>query len=187
MKRIILSVLLMFMFVNVSSAELNGAGLSAEQRAQIQLDIEKMKKAPENTIEKVDEWVTISERVSKIFTTTLVAMAEQASMSVNEFVKTDVGKLAVVGIMYKVAGDKIIGVFGGILWFMIMIPLWFYFAKRILLVDEVQEYEKGVHATGAKKITKYHSLDTIENHAGVVMVVVISILFICICGFFMVF
>jgi len=187
MKQIILSVLLMFMFVNVSSAELNSSGLSAEQIAKFQLDIEQAKLKPVDTIEKVDEWVTISERVSKIFTTTLVAMAEQASMSVNEFVKTDVGKLAVVGIMYKVMGETIIGIVGGTLWFIIMLPLWFYFARRILLVDEVLEFEKGVHETGAKKVIKYHSLNSLEEHAGITVIMIVSLGVICICGFFMVF
>lgn len=62
---------------------------------------------------KVDEWVTIGERVGKI----MGGAAREVGIAVNDFVKTPVGQLTMFLIVWKVMGGMLIHLLGGIIVF----------------------------------------------------------------------
>lgn len=55
-----------------------------------------------------------AERWAKIISTTIKTISKDLSLGVNEFVKTDVGKITMALIVYKVVGDDIKGIVFGI-------------------------------------------------------------------------
>lgn len=62
---------------------------------------------------KVDEWVTLGERIGKI----MGGAAREVGIAVNDFVKTPVGQLTMFLIVWKVMGGMLIHLAGGLIVF----------------------------------------------------------------------
>ena len=75
-------------------------GLSAEQISQLS-DLRK-KTEPDITVEKVEEWATIGEKVG--------GLCKELSIGVNEFIGTTAGKWTVFLIVWKIAGNDFCGI-----------------------------------------------------------------------------
>ena len=60
-----------------------------------------------------------AEKWAKIISTTIRTVSKDLSIGVNEFIKTDVGKITVALIVYKVIGDDIRHIVLGILWWFV--------------------------------------------------------------------
>lgn len=83
-----------------------------------------------------------AEKWAKIISTTIKTISQDLAVSVNEFVKTDVGKITMALIVYKVIGDDIRHIVFGILgWFvtafiLVMSFRHFHGSQRVELKDK---------------------------------------------------
>ena len=115
----------------------------------------------------------------------LSEVAKSIGTTVNELAQTPVGKFMLVMVAYKVMGEGLIGVFGGILWFSTMIPLWiFMFYKLVFSTRRVVE----ITSPNDKSVKR--TIDPVDygGPAGPISVVMMFVMFaICISGFIMVF
>lgn len=99
---------------------------------------------PEATVEKISAYVEIGKGIG----TGLGAAARELGIAVNEFAKSPVGQVTMALIVFKVAGGKILGIVGSVLWFSIMIPMWVFFFNRICMPKTVYE---TFHENGKRK------------------------------------
>ena len=106
--------------------------------------------------------------------------------TVNELAQTPVGIFMLVIVGWKTLGHDLLGVFGGIVWFTIMIPTWILFFRRMIFKD-VKITESMDPTTGklVKRVTDPIKYEDGPGPVAVVMVVVLVL--ICIAGFIMVF
>lgn len=116
----------------------------------------------------------------------LSEVAKSIGTTVNELAQTPVGKFMLIMVAYKVMGDGLIGVLGGAIWFLTMIPLWVYmFHRMVLSTRSVREtYDPTTAKLSKREINPVNWNDA----PGVISVVMMFVmLFICVCGFFMIF
>lgn len=156
MKHFIIASLLAFGLVtgpamagSISTEDMDLRGLSETQKASLVQQIEKFKAdsaATESivTAEKVSEWTMLGKEVASAF----IALAGELGKTVDELLTTTIGKVALALIVYKVAGSDIIGVIGGLLWFVIFVPSWLYFLRKYMIVGTVT---KEYHDNGKLK------------------------------------
>lgn len=115
----------------------------------------------------------------------LSEVAKSIGTTVNELAQTPVGKFMLVMVAYKVMGEDLIGIVGGVVWFSTMIPLWiFMFYKLVFSTRKVVEKfnEAG------KRISQEVSPVDYNGPAGVLSFFMMCFfVLICISGFFMVF
>ena len=96
-----------------------------------------------------------AEKWAKIISTTIKTISQDLAVSVNEFVKTDVGKITMFLIVYKVIGDDIRHIVLGMLgWFMTSLILiisfrHFHGSKKFKIKDD-----KG-NVTDIKYVPKF--------------------------------
>jgi len=116
--------------------------LSAEQQAQFNLDVAKKaaaKKAVPVQAQDLEEWVNLGKSIGVGFAST----AEELGMGVDKLMNTTTGKIAMFLIVWNYVGDQFVGIVGGILWYMIMLPSWMYYFKRWVLVPTYTYHENG--------------------------------------------
>lgn len=121
--------------------------LTATQKAEIISQIAHSKEQNDKfgvgqiptTPEKLRKWAEVGSAVGK----GLVATASELGVEVNEFAKTGVGKLAIVLLIWKVMGSDIIHIVGGIMWFMIALPMWMYYFRKLCIVKDITYNDKG--------------------------------------------
>ncbi len=113
-------------------------GLSEAQKAEIVLQIEKMKssKMPE-TIENAERWAEWGQGIGKAISST----AKELGVAVDEFSRTPVGQITMAVIVYKVIGKEVIRYFGGGILFIVTIIMWVKYFKRVS--EEVTYHENG--------------------------------------------
>ena len=133
----------------ISTEDMDLRGLTESQKASLVQQIEKFKTdsaATESAItaEKVSEYAVIGKDIASAF----IALAGELGKTVDELLNTTIGKVALVLIIYKVAGSDIIGVIGGLLWFVIFVPTWIYFLRKYMIVGTVT---KEYHDNGKLK------------------------------------
>ena len=153
MKKLLLPIILLMFSFNVMAKEVNMSGLTEEQQAQIMLSAAQMKSATDVTPQVAKEWAEVGQAIG----IGLVATATELGMGVDQLMTTTTGKLAVGVIIYKVAGKDIIGIMFGLLWLIILVPVWIYFwatrASRHL--DNYVTYEKGKREDGRTSVKEY--------------------------------
>lgn len=118
MKSLLLAVLLAVSTVTVAaqSTVLDVSKLTPEQRAEIQLQVERTvsKSADPSAISsslrnEASQWADLGKNVG----TALVASAKEVGQSVNEFSQTPVGQITTAIIVYKVIGKEVLGILIG--------------------------------------------------------------------------
>lgn len=131
-------------------------------------------------IESMGEYAELGKK----YGVALSEVAKSIGTTVNELALTPVGKFMLVMVAYKVMGADLIGVFGGITWFMVMIPLWIYMFHRLVLRN------RRIHESTTKEGIVNREIEPIhmDGPAGVVAIVMMFVLaVISICGFIMIF
>lgn len=115
----------------------------------------------------------------------LSEVAKSIGTTVNELAQTPVGKFMLVMVAYRVMGDGVIGVVGGAIWFMTMIPLWVYmFHRMVLSTRRIHESFTPEGKLSKREVQPVNWGAEPGVIAGIMMFVM---LFICVCGFFMIF
>lgn len=116
----------------------------------------------------------------------LSEVAKSIGVTVNELAQTPVGKFMLVMVAYKVMGNDLIGIVGGVVWFSTMIPLWiFIFYKLVFSTRKIVErFNDAGKLISREKLP----LDYTNSNTGVVAFFMgVFMVAICISGFLMVF
>ena len=120
--------------VNVSAV--NQAGfdkLSNEQQAEIISQVTKLQTAPDTptTAAKVDEWVAVGDHIGQA----LGGAAKQLNVAVNEFAKTDVGKMTMMMVIWQYAGSDLmkiaLHIVGGFTVLLVGFPMIIFLVRRV--------------------------------------------------------
>lgn len=160
--------------------QIDTTNLTAEQITALQQQAANARNGtPDQTLENIKAYVEVGKGIGA----GVGQAAKELNIAVNDFAKTPVGIVTVSLIVFKVAGGKIIGVFSGILWFLVWGPLWVYYFNRLGFPKKVEitHHENGKIAT--RVVTPI--LDD-EVYVMRIVAVIVGIL-ISICGFFMLF
>lgn len=168
-----------------SCDELSVSGLTDAQVIQLKAECVKATQSvqsPAETAAQVSEYAAIGMK----YGVAISEVAKSIGTTVNELAFTPVGifMLAIVG--WKVIGGDLLGVVGGSIWFVVMLPFWWIMfgrlvTKRLYLVKETYT-DTGKLATRTK--TPVEWTDTTGVMAAVMIAILIAI---CISGFVMVF
>lgn len=177
---------LMIWIPNIAMASnhvLSVDGLSEQQRAEMALKIAKMKSVPESvTVDQMERYAAIGIQYGKA----IGAAAKELGIAVNDFMDTPAGVLAAVLIVWHIAGETLLGVVGGALWFTTMIPLWVWFFHKLVLrnrAGEITYNEKGKIESKVFDPILWHKSST----GGMAFVMAVILVFICGAGFIMIF
>lgn len=100
---------------------------------------------------KVDEWVTIGERIGKI----MGGAAREVGIAVNDFVKTPVGQLTMFIIVWKIMGGMLIHLLGG---FVVFVSGWTftYILYRRLSDVRIEYHPEAKDWLGRPKVVKVY-------------------------------
>ena len=128
MKRFLIALMMVFTMQAANAVSYNAdvpgwSDLSDTQKAEIKLKAaqaaEAQSKVPVSANE-VQEWVNVGKSIGVGFG----AAAKEIGVGVDELMKSDTGKIAMFLIVWHYIGDQMLGVIGGVLWFLLFIPLW---------------------------------------------------------------
>jgi hypothetical protein len=171
--------LLALLFSTPVFAQVDTSGLSAAQKAEVVLQIEKMK-GEGSSPDRMKQYAEVGTEIG----TAIAATAHQLSVSVTEFASTPVGKWTMFLITWKVMGQALIHVAGGVLWFMFMIPIWFYMYRRVCVIQSVTKSGTGLWGTGLWRTKEVVYRDPDTDY----LATFIAVLFvICVAGAVMIF
>lgn len=143
MKRLIaVAALVLASTAFAGTVEVDTRGLSATQKAELVKQAEAMKaeaKTPLESVEKIDQWVNVGEKVGKM----MGGAAKEVGIQVNEFVKTPVGQMTAFLIIWNYMGSMAVHVFGGLLIFITSFGLLTWFSRRLRTIEIVYDKEAG--------------------------------------------
>jgi len=141
--RSLLLLVSMLLFPGIIGAQsVDTRGLTEEQEAQLALQVAQMKREAQESIfapsmldpQELNEWVDLGKNIGMAVTAT----AKELGVASDTFLQSTTGKITVVLIVWKVIGEDVVDVFGGIaVWLVLMsLILWsfkhFHMSKRVL-------------------------------------------------------
>lgn len=157
MIRIFIVSLLIFLLPSIAFGQVNSidlTDLTQKQKALLVIEAEKMKsKSSEDISANLSEYAEIGQK----YGIALVATAKELGVAADELLDTTVGKVGLILIIWKVAGESLLGLTFGLLWLTIMLPLWIYYFRR--QVPKYANVRYTYHENGKKK-----SKETIPVH-----------------------
>jgi len=123
-------------------------GLTQAQLAELVTQSESMKTESNtsSTIETMSEYAEFG----KAFGSAIAQTANELGVVTNDFITTPAGKISVALIVWKVAGESIAGFIIGIMWFLVLLPIWWTVFKRLglnprwVITEEPQEKGKPI-------------------------------------------
>lgn len=148
---------LLFSVQAFATVEIDTRGLSDAQKAQLVLEADKLRQSQDSAVtdavknaspEDVSKWSQMGKAVAE----TIGATAKELSISVNEFAKTDVGKMTMFLIVYKMVGASVVTFISHIVGAIILSILLIHY-RRGLNVSKV-EYETMHRWYGDKRVVK---------------------------------
>lgn len=141
-------------------------GLTEEQVLQLQLEAAKLRdsRSTEITAEKISEYTLVGEQVAQA----IIAVAKELGKTVDDVLHTTIGKLVVVLVIWKVAGEDIMGFLVAGLWCVTMIPLWTYYFRKFCV-----NYEYEYHANG--KVASKRRHDASDNAVAIFIIAALII------------
>jgi hypothetical protein len=134
------------------------------------------------TVDNMAEYAELGQK----YGVALSEVAKSVGTTVNELAQTPVGRFMLVMVAYRVMGSDLLGIFGSVLWFTTMIPLWVYMFHRMVLgTRSVREtYDPTNSKLSKREIAPVNWGDA----PGVIAIVMMFVmLFICVSGFVMAF
>lgn len=174
---------------DISNAGINLTGLSDSQIAELVLQAESMKEeaaSQTNQVINVEQLNQYAE-FGQAFGSAISQTASEVGQATNEFIQTPAGKIAIMLIVWKIAGEELFGAISGFVWFTVMIPLWIYFWHTTVTKNR-WEYQIRTDAEGKEIVDKIPAPDPLQSRADVASILMmITFMLICISGFVMVF
>lgn len=91
--------------------------------------------------EQMKEWVDLGSSIGK----GMASIVAELGISIDKFMATSAGKIAMGLLIWKVAGEDIVGVLFAVVWFTTMVPIWIYFFRRMGMGMKIEypENDKG--------------------------------------------
>jgi hypothetical protein len=138
--------------------------------------------APSITVDDMGEYAELGKK----YGIALSEVAKSIGTTVNELAQTPVGKFMLIMVAYNVMGEGLIGVFGGAVWFLTMIPLWIYmFHRMVLSTRSVRETYDHTNSKLSNRVI--NPVDWNGPSSVIAIVMMFVMLFICVSGFVMIF
>lgn len=126
--------------------------------------------------QEVKGWVGIGKEIGQAVNESLVAITTQA----NSFAGTGVGKLTVFIVIWKVVGDQVLHVIGGIAFVLIALPIWLWSYRRTCFPKRVLRKETIMPDKSVVKEYATEEPEDMENwrgaHWGAMAVIVVLVL-----------
>lgn len=176
--RLIILLLFLSMPFMVMGQSVRVNGLTDEQQAQMQLMIEQIKNENKKsgilgkdiTNEEIKEYADMGESIAKA----LGSCAKELNIAVNDFANSRVGMIATVLIVWKIAGESMMGFIVGISLFIIGLIVWFYLFRKMCIVKSITYHENGKK----DKVQHYNSND-VEGVRIIMFFAIILLIIIC--------
>lgn len=163
-------IMLIFLLAGTVSA-LDTSGLTNEQKAEIALHVAKQKAQNENmTPKEIQEYADLGESIAKA----LGACANEMGVAVNDFADSKVGMIATILIVWKVAGESIMGYVVGMSLFMVGTCIWLYLFRKMCVVESVTYHDNG-------KINEisYYREGRVDGTRTMMMIVIFILMIVC--------
>ena len=119
-------------------------GLSAEQVKQIQSQVQaaRQNSSPEmSAVSKASE-------IGRMLGASLVATAREVGIAVNDFAKSDVGRIVTVVLVWKYIGHDILGVGVGLMFLLAGVPIGLFIARAAYIDQVNKEYAVATYLWG---------------------------------------
>jgi hypothetical protein len=137
-------------------------------------------KTPSLDVDSMGEYAELGKK----YGIALSEVAKSIGTTVNELAQTPVGKFMLVMVAYRVMGESLIGVLGGVIWFSTMIPIWIYMFHRLVLRNVKTKNYTDSHG---KPVTEHMPIELGGDAGGVSFIMLLVLGAICMAGFVMVF
>lgn len=164
----------LFLASLANALDVSADGLTKEQKAQIQLQIEQMKKvsaqSEKPTVQTANEWVDFGKNVALAFTT----VAKDLGVAADTFLQSTTGKVTLVLIVWKVAGKDILGVIVGSSLLAILLALWVYFFRKLCVVKSITISKPETGFRSIKEI-QYYREDEVDGTRFVMLLVLMAV------------
>ena len=134
-----------------------------------------------STVANMSEYAELGQK----YGVALSEVAKSVGTTVNELAQTPVGRFMLVMVAYRVMGSDLLGIFGSVLWFTTMIPLWVYMFHRMVL--STRSVKETFDNTGKLASRVVNPADWGDAPGVIAIIMMFVMLFICISGFFMAF
>ncbi len=170
--RIVLLSLVLFASSLFAVEKLDTDGLSAEQKAKIQLQIEQMKRDEDKTktIDVAKEYVQLGEMIGKAFG----SCAKELNVQVNDFITTPAGMLTISIICWKTIGRDMVHFGFGFLVLVVGSWFWYICAYRPLKVASI-EYGQGFWIFRSRKVTLKKDSEISDGWAAATVIFILII------------
>lgn len=122
--------------------------------------------------------------IGKKYGIALSEVAKSVGVTVNELAQTPVGIFMLVMVGYKVLGQDLIGIFGSVIWFITMIPLWIYMFHRLIFSTR---QIKEIYSEGKLKEKNISPICYCGHTIVICIIMLVILFFICVSGFAMAF
>lgn len=153
----------LFLFNPAIANTIDTSELTEKQRAELALKIASMKESDSESFidqaKKVNDWASVGQNMG----IAVASAAKEIGVAADDLLKTDVGKITVVLVAWKVAGkdmveltEQVMGYIIGIFLLVVSIPIWLYTFRRICIstVEKIEYPEKGF-----KRIKHFRTFD----------------------------
>ena len=137
--------------------------------------------SPAVTANQLEEYADLGKK----YGVALSEVAKSVGTTVNELAQTPVGIFMLIMVGWKVLGHDLLGIIGGTIWFITMIPLWIYFFHRLVLNDRevIEKFDLN-----GKIESKVFSPIKYENGPGPAAgFLIVAFLILCAVGLIMIF
>lgn len=138
--------------------------------------------SPAETAAQVSEYADIGMK----YGVAISEVAKSIGTTVNELAFTPVGLFLLVIVAWKTVGGDLLGVVGGGIWFLIMLPMWWIMFSR-LVYKRLIKVSETFNENGKLLKRLKEPLPWTENSGGTAILMFVVLVAICIAGFVMVF
>ena len=133
--------------------------------------------------EMAEEWAVFGERFGQV----IASICKELGIAANEFIQTPVGKLAAIGIMWKILGEAWWGIIGGsLVWMIVTGLLWrsfshFHMSKKVVIREGPWKWSK-VKSVEFKRCYEFddnnYQVGSVCAHAGFFALITVTCLVI---------
>ena len=119
-------------------------GLSAEQVKQIQSQVQAARQNASPELSAVSK----ASEIGRMLGASLVATAREVGIAVNDFAKSDVGRIVTVVLVWKYIGHDILGVGVGLMFLLAGVPIGLCIARAAYIDQVNKEYAVATYLWG---------------------------------------
>jgi len=148
-------------------------GLTVEQRARIQIQIEQMKQegTKDKAIDHAKQYIELGEMIGKAFG----SCAKELNVQVNDFITTPARIITITIIGWKTIGRDIVHFGIGLLWLTIGLWSWYRIAYMPLAFQTI-EYGQGFWIFRSRKVIPRRWDDMGDGHVTLVLLSLLAII-----------